>query len=205
MNPAVLEIQQRIRNKRNDTLQNKKMNKKERNYVSNLFTRILISIILILGCAIFVNMKDENLLYFKNKLFNETIPFAKINDLYTQYFGKIDPEMTQETTSVFQDMSKFVSIDAMDNSYKAKMNDNQISFLESGIVVFVGEKDGLGQTVIVQGIDGVDIWYSNLISNNITLYDYVEKDSILGEVNNNEIYLTFMSDGKYIGYENYIS
>ena len=85
------------------------------------------------------------------------------------------------------------------------MSSNVISFLESGIVVFSGKKDNLGQTVIIQGVDGVDIWYSNLSNTNLTMYDYVEKGSILGEVNNNEIVLTFIENGEYVSYERYIS
>ena len=71
-------------------------------------------------------------------------------------------------------------------------------------MVFSGEKEGLGNTVIIQGIDGVDIWYSNIENVNLTLYDYVEKDNILGEAQDGEIILTFLSDGNYISYENYI-
>ena len=48
--------------------------------------------------------------------------------------------------------------------------------LQSGMVVFVGEKEGYGNTIIVQQVDGVDVWYSNITSN-VKLYDYIEKNS----------------------------
>ena len=85
------------------------------------------------------------------------------------------------------------------------LNGNLFSFLESGVVVFLGEKENLGKTVIVQGIDGVDIWYSHLENYNLTMYDYVEKDSLVGEFQENEAILTFMKDGNYLGYEEYLS
>ncbi len=50
-----------------------------------------------------------------------------------------------------------------------------INNLTSGVVVFVGEKDDYGETVIIQGVDGVDIWYGNLTNVSVKLYDYVEK------------------------------
>ena len=59
--------------------------------------------------------------------------------------------------------------------------------------------------MIVQGIDGVDIWYSNLTNLNATMYDYVEKNSIVGEFNDQNAVLTFVENGEYIGYEKYIS
>ena len=174
MDTAIIEAQNRIKYKRNQTLSGQRKNKGTSNYISNLFTRTLISVIMVLGCAIFVNINDKNLLFFKNNLFNDTLAFAKINELYSKYFGSIVPDANS-------------------------------NILESGIVVFSGEKDGYGKTVIIQGIDGVDIWYSNLTNLNITMYDYVEKGDVLGEVDNNEIVLTFMENGEFTSYEKYIS
>ena len=76
--------------------------------------------------------------------------------------------------------------------------------LNSGIVVYIGNKEGLGNTVIIQGIDGVDYWYSNIENLSINLYDYVEKDVVLGTSINEYIYLTFVSNGEYLDYEKYI-
>ncbi len=204
MDPC-LETQNRIKNKRQVLISGQKKESKRSNYISNLFTRTLISVILVLLCAIFVNLKDENLLFFKEKLFQDTLSFQKINAWYTKYFGSILPlEKTDNTTAVFQSDAMYQNIEPYADSYKATINGPAV-FLESGIIVFLGEKENLGNTVIVQGIDGVDIWYSNITTNDLTLYDYVEKDSIVGDANNNEIIFTFMENGNYIGYEKYIS
>ncbi len=204
MDPAIIAVQNRIKNKRNKYIYSpKKTPKKSSQYINNLFTRTLLSAILVLSCAIFVHSKDENLLFFKEKLFNESLAFTKINEWYTKYFGEIVPQTSTPATPVFQDNSLYSNITPYNDSYKASVS-GPISFLESGIVVFSGEKEGLGNTVIIQGIDGVDIWYSNIENVNLTLYDYVEKDNILGEAQDGEIILTFLSDGNYISYENYI-
>lgn len=78
-----------------------------------------------------------------------------------------------------------------------------ISVITSGIVVFIGEKDDLGNTVIIQGNDGVDIWYSNITDTDISVYDYIEAGSILGSSNSEDIYLTINKDGEFINYEEY--
>ena len=40
----------------------------------------------------------------------------------------------------------------------------------------MGEKEGYGNTLIIQGADGVDIWYGNVNSTSLKLYDYIERN-----------------------------
>ena len=42
----------------------------------------------------------------------------------------------------------------------------------NGIVIFIGEKEGYGNTVVVEQVDGIDVYYSNVSVSNIKLYDY---------------------------------
>lgn len=60
-----------------------------------------------------------------------------------------------------------------------------------GLIVFIGEKEGLGNTLIIQGIDETDYWYSNIENSNFSLYDYVSKGELLGITKTNKLYLTF--------------
>ena len=93
------------------------------------------------------------------------------------------------------------------NAYKdgAKVNDvNVIYPFKSGIVVFIGEKEEYGNTVIIQGMDGVDYWYGNITNLNVKLYDYIESDNIIGEAKDNTLYLLFMKDNKILDYEEYL-
>ena len=205
MNSAIIEAQNRIKNKRNINIKGNVKKTKQSKYIANLFTRTLVSIILVLACSIYVNLKDENLLFFKDKIFNNTLAFTKINELYSKYFGNIVPEINNTPAPVFNDTSLLTNLEPLGKSYVGKTNSNVVSYIESGIVVFAGEKEDYGQTVIIQGIDGVDIWYSNLATTNVTMYDYVEKDTILGEVHDNKIILTFMEQGEFTGYERYMS
>ena len=46
-------------------------------------------------------------------------------------------------------------------------------------------------------------WYGNIESSSLKLYDYVEKGSLVGEVNK-YLYLVFSKGDKYLNYEKYI-
>lgn len=75
--------------------------------------------------------------------------------------------------------------------------------MASGVVVFSGEKEGYGNTVIIQGIDGADIWYGNLENVSINLYDYIEANTVIGNVVDEYLYLVIKKDNEYIKYEDY--
>ena len=79
-----------------------------------------------------------------------------------------------------------------------------IPALESGVVVFLGEKEEYGTTIIIEQINGVEVFYSNVNAVNLKLYDYVEKGKLIGEVKGNKLYLVFSKDGKYLNYKDYI-
>ena len=72
------------------------------------------------------------------------------------------------------------------------------------IVVFIGEKEHYGNTIIVQQIDGIDTWYGNVYIGDIKIYDYVQKGNLLGEVLDDKLYLVFQKEGKYLNYKDYI-
>ena len=71
--------------------------------------------------------------------------------------------------------------------------------------MFIGKKEGYGNTLIVQQANGIDCWYGNIKNLSVKLYDYVEKGSALGEVENNLLYLVFKKDGAVLDYKNYIN
>ena len=76
--------------------------------------------------------------------------------------------------------------------------------LESGIVVYIGDKDNYGHTIIIQQVNGIDLWYVGVNNSNLKLYDYIEKGSLIGEALSNDIYLVYKKDGKVLNYEDYI-
>lgn len=175
-------------------------------YISFLFTRTLLAIIVILVSAIYVNMNDKNLKNYKEKLFEKSLSFNKISKSYNKVFGDVLPlEIEKGTTkTVFNDGLSYSKIDKYENGFKLDMTSNAVTSLYDGIVVFIGNKDNYKNTVIVQGSDGVDIWYGNVSNVSVTLYDYITKDTIIGEAADNTLYLVFNKENEYLGYEEYL-
>ena len=168
-------------------------------------TKILLSTIIFLISLILISYSDTKLFYQKY-IFNDYIHFPK----FYQKFNKIfkEPKLFKE-----EGISKEVFNDHISDNYQiedylnGKMiiydTDIPVKTINSGIVVFIGEKENYGKTIIIQGIDGVDIWYGNVTDIGISLYDYVESNQIIANTNNKKIYLLLSQDNKYIDLEEY--
>ncbi len=171
--------------------------------LKNLISRILITIILVLSSIIFINSNPQNKELYQKYVFDNTLSFTKIKDLYQKFFGSVDFLKKSEDTTVFKAIN-YSNIENYKNSNKLTVKEQEIiNVITSGIVVFNGDKDDLGNTIIIQGNDGVDIWYSNITDSDISLYDYVESGSVLGISNSDYIYLTIIKDNNYLTYEEY--
>lgn len=174
-------------------------------YAKNLISRVLITVIFVLGSIIFTNISEDNKALYQKYVLEDSLEFTKINELYQSIFGDVDIAKKDYPDSevVFGDVT-YTNIEPFKNGVKLTVGMNEVvNVITSGIVVFIGEKDDLGNTVIIQGNDGVDIWYSNITENDIKVYDYVEAGSILGSSNSEDIYLTINKDGEFINYEEY--
>lgn len=71
------------------------------------------------------------------------------------------------------------------------------------MIVFIGDKENYGKTIIVEDLDGVYNWYGNIDNSSLKLYDYVEKGSLIGEASL-KLYLVFSKGDKFLDYEEYI-
>ena len=174
-------------------------------YVKGLISRSLIAIIFVLGSIIFTNISEENKALYQKYVLEDSLEFTKINELYQSVFGKVDMTKNDDdaTEVVFEDIS-YTNIEPFKNGVKLTVGMNEVvNVITSGIVVFIGDKDDLGNTIIIQGNDGVDIWYSNITDSDIKVYDYVESGNILGTSNSDDIYITICKDGEFMNYEEY--
>lgn len=193
----------KIRHKRVSLDIEKNNEDKKIRYLKNLVSRILLSIILIISVSIFIKLDDKNVLLIDEYIFKDSLEFTKINNWYQDNVGKIIPELSENTALVFS------SDDLKKNSYanyldgvKVDLDKNSpVSLLMGGIVVFIGEKEGYGYTLILQGNDGIDYWYGGITNLNVNLYDYLEKDTLIGETQDNFLYIVLQKEGKYINYE----
>ncbi len=174
---------------------------------NGLFTRLLLSIILVLISTIvsYSNETYKNIL--KQEIFETTLSFTSMNEWLTDRFGHSLPIPMPENVIPVQ--NEHNELENVTNYYDGIMasvkKDSTISALNSGIVVFLGEKENYGPCIIIQGIDGVDIWYGNITNIDLSMYDYVEKNHLLGSAIDNHVYFVIQKDGQYLNYEEYTS
>ena len=180
-------------------------NKTNNDKLKKYFTKILISIIFLLVSIIYIKLSANNKAYFEKVFLSDSISFVKVNEWYQKYFGEIIPvpNITSEKTVFNEDLSFNNQENYLNGKLLTVSKDYIVPSIQSGIVVFIGEKEGYNNTIIVQGIDGVDIWYGNIDTTNLNLYDYVKKGDLLGSIKDESLYLVFMKDNNYISYEEY--
>ena len=191
---------------------NRKNNKEEKkdyyrlkSYLLNLAVRFLIVLIVFILFAIIY--KSESVLKDKisNFFFTEDIAFTKVKKIYDKYLGGILLlKNDNDITEVFNEKLNYSDSSIYYDGVKLSVLENYlVPAIDEGMVVFIGEKDNYGMTIIVENLDGVDFWYGNISNSSLKLYDYVETGSLIGEVNN-ELYMIFSKNGQYLNYEEYV-
>lgn len=178
------------------------------NHAFSFFSKLGITIVLTLITLIVLKSDTKLKASFYQYVYESHFSFATVNSIYEKYFGSPIPfqnvfqnniEPVFNETLTYQEQHKYkdgVEL-VVDQNYL-------VPILESGMVVFIGEKEGYGNTVIIQQMDGIDTWYSNLGTVNVKLYDYVEKGSLLGEVSGKSLYLVYKKNGNVLNYEEHI-
>ena len=178
------------------------------NYLKNLGVRTIISIILFLSLAIICKGNKEYKEVIYEKVYNTNFSFTKVKNIYDKYLGGVIPldNLTTKIEPVFKEQLTYTDKSLYHDGVKLQVSNNYlVPALASGLVVYSGVKDNYGEVIIIEGIDGVDIWYGNLNTKAVNLYDYVEAGDLLGEVNQDSLYLVYMKDGKYLNYEDYLN
>jgi len=169
--------------------------------------KLLLSILLLLTCLCLTKVNTEFKDWINKNVYQTNFSFAKINKLYEKYFGNIYPleGLAVTTEPVFNEELIYSEKEDYKEGVKLVVGSNYlVPVLESGIVVFIGEKENYGNVIIIQQVDGTDIWYVGIDNSNIEIYDYVEKGNLLGESISNEIYLYYQKQGEFIDYKDYI-
>lgn len=175
-------------------------------YFKGLVIRLLIVLLLFLtaliACKFNSQIKDKVYKY----LYTEDISFTKIKKIYNKYLGGILPIKKEvDTEKVFQEKLKYTDLSIYQDGIKLSVGNNYlVPALQEGMVVFVGDKENYGNTIIVEDLDGVRYWYGNITTSSLKLYDYIEKGSLIGETSTN-LYLVFSKDDNYLDYEKYIN
>ena len=166
-------------------------------------SKLLITIIIVLVCLIFIKKDIKFKTNFYKKIYEDSFDFGYVNKLYQQYLGNVFPlTIFNNTKSVFDEKIIIEKQEKYLDGVKIKPKSNLIPSIKEGLVIYIGDKEDYGNTVIVSGSDGIDIWYSNINNINVKLYDYIDKGTLIGE--SNELILVYKKDGEVLDYNDYI-
>lgn len=184
----------------------KKDSVNKKSYFISFLNKILICFIIVITCLIFMKTNTNFKNFIEKNVYQDNISFAYLNNLYNKYFGKVLPSYKNEDTeAVFNEKLEYNNYNLYKDGYKLEVSNSYlVPFIESGIVVFIGNISDYGDVIIIEGIDGVDIWYGNIKNTSVKLYDYVTKGEFLGEVVDNNLYLVFERNQEYLKFEDYI-
>lgn len=173
--------------------------------ITSFISKLLVSVLVTLIVLILIKSKPDFKESFYKYTYASNISFAKFNELYKKYLGNTTIfNSSEKTETVFSEKLTYKSISDYKDGAKLEIEDNYMIPIEkSGVVVFIGEKDGYNNTVIVQRIDGVDEWYGNMEKINVKLYDYVKEGSTLG-IASKEMYIVYKKEGNIIDYKEYL-
>jgi len=164
---------------------------------------LLIFVVNLVLCKTNSTYKD----FIYKYVYSNNLSFSKYEELIDKYLGKIVPNNNnKETSLVFNEKLNYNSLEEIENGVIINIDKNQtINAFESGVVVFNGEKDGYGNTLIIEQIDGCEAWYIGLDTSNINIYDYIEKNTIIGNSVSDNFTMYFKNDGEVVDYKKYIS
>ena len=144
--------------------------------------------------------------YMQNEVLNKNISFGFIGKLYDKYFGEILPETNDNIVKVFNEKLVYKSKEKYHDGYKLIVDKNYlVPVIESGVVVFIGEKEEYGNVIVIEGENGSTITYGNIKNTDVKLYEYVTKGKYLGEVENDTLYINILKDNEYLDIETYLS
>lgn len=175
-------------------------------YLKKLGIRVGIVLIIFLSLAITCNYSDKFKDIITKYVFTESISFTKIKNIYNKYLGGILPIKKEvDTKKVFNEKLNYSNLSLYYDGVNLTVSDGYlVPALREGMVVFIGNKDNYGNTVIIEDLNGTYIWYGNISTTSLKLYDYIEAGSYIGEVNKN-LYMVFSKDNKYLSYEEYLN
>ena len=172
---------------------NNKSNKNNlfKNLLNKLFTVIIFSMIII----IISNHSPKFKSFIIDKVLNSTMDFSVLNKAInktTNVFKETKKELeeTQQVSKVLTEPIKYK------DGVKYLIGENEKVLLkDSGIVTFIGKKEGYNNTIIIQQSNGYYAWYGNIEKPSIKLYDYIEKGTQIGTASD-EYYYVLLKDDK---------
>ncbi|MGP7816834.1 peptidoglycan DD-metalloendopeptidase family protein [Niallia sp. 01092] len=175
----------------------------DRHHVHPLFRKelfllkILGAAILFLAVAIITKQQSETFAPAENAIrqaMNQEFNFAGVSKWYENQFGKplaflpsdMDGKSNNETNHLQQyalSASGKILEDFKENGQRVAIetgSDTTVQAMNEGTVVFAGEKEGFGNTVVIQHSDKSESWYGNLKEIDVKIYDTLKQGDKVG-------------------------
>ena len=176
-------------------------------YLRSLILRTLTVIVIFLIVAIISKSNQTYKDLIVTNLYEKNISFTKMKTIYNQYLGGIIPldKVTNNITPVFNETLEYTNESIYYDGVKLEVIDNYlVPIIKEGMVVYIGEKENYGNVIIIEGLDGIKIWYGNIETTTVKLYDYVESGTYLGTTKDNYLYLVYSKDGQFLNYKEHL-
>ncbi len=172
--------------------------------VNFIFKTLIVTAITLVLLIVMKSSAKFKTMYYKY-VYDTSITFTKFNNLYNKYFKDLNfNKIHTSTKTVSNEKLSYSKITKYKDGAKLVVSNNYtVPALESGIVVFIGDKEDYGKVVIIQQINGIDLLYGNIDNTNYKLYDYIKKGDVLGSADK-YLYLVYKKDGKVLDYEKYL-
>ena len=174
--------------------------------VYGFVSRFLITGVLVIVLLICFKKDSSFKSSFYDKFLSDDFNFSYVNALYKEYFGSPIPfgDLLAKTEPVFNEKISYDGYEKyLDGVSLNVSTDYMVPVIKTGLVVFVGDKESYGKTIIIKDSDGVDTWYSNLNSVSVKLYEYVGSGDIIGGCSD-KLYLVFKKDGNVLDFKKFI-
>ena len=158
-------------------------------FTTLIFTMIIISI---------SNYSPKFRNFLINDVLNNSMNFSKINNILDKTTNIFKTEKIEKVNKLEDNV---ISSEKYKDGIKYFIGDNENIYVkDSGIVTYIGKKDGYNNTIVIQQSNGYYAWYGN-VKEKIKLYDYVESGSVLG-IASDEYYYVLLKDDKPIDINN---
>lgn len=173
--------------------------------IKRFVKKLMLTTIVILIGLILTKNNPKLKEVLKENILEKSINFNFNKKIYTKYLGKFLNQNNEKVKPVFSEKITYQKQEQyLDGVELTVENNYQVPSLESGVIIYLGDKENYGKTIIVEQVDGIETSYTNVDIKNYKLYDYIEKGDILGTTINDKLIVSFQKEGKYLDYQKYI-
>lgn len=170
---------------------NNKNHKIKRSFINKLLDKLFTIIIFSLIVLIISNKSVKFRNFIKNDVLDCTLDFSIMNNITNKITNVFKSEISVPVSKEIKKQEPY--LDGI--KYIIGENEN-ILIKDSGIVTKIENKEGYGNTIIIQQSNGYYAWYGN-VSPTVKLYDYIESGNIIG-TSSYEYYYVLLKDDKAV-------